>query len=151
MQIIRFGDFFQFFLLTMRPCCALPFLHCVWLLPGPLNVALLKYSLNDRHSRKHIGPTHIETRCNSLTVAAGPGECWLNLSLPIPCCSKLRSVVRPFHRPMFVGASRSNDQTPVRAELVDAGQILADKEVACIRPLHMMRYRVSFRFLSLHS
>ena len=54
-----------------------------------------------------------------------------------------RSVMLPCDRPVFVRPSRPDHQASVRAELVNARQVLADKEVAGIRPLHVMGHGVS--------
>src|SRR5712691_9154537 len=51
----------------------------------------------------------------------------------------IRSVMLPRHRPVFIGPSRPDDQLPVCDELVNARKILADKQVARNRSLHVMR------------
>src|SRR6266478_1605512 len=59
---------------------------------------------------------------------------------------QIRSVMLPRHRPVFIGPSRPDDQLPVYTELVNARKILADKEFARIRSLHVMRQHM-LRFI----
>src|SRR6266849_820115 len=52
----------------------------------------------------------------------------------------------PRHRPVFIGPSRPDDQLPVCGELVNARKVLADKQVARNRSLHVMRQHM-LRFI----
>ena len=63
-----------------------------------------------------------------------PGAC--EASMPV------RSVMLPGDGPVFIGPRRPDDQLSVRGELVDARKVLADKQIARDRSLHVMRQRV---------
>jgi hypothetical protein len=52
---------------------------------------------------------------------------------------RIRSVILPRHQPVFIGPSRPDDQLSVCGELANTRKVLADKQVARNRSLHVIR------------